>query len=61
MKEAALITASVIFFLVSIMHLLRLLFNTKVTIGTFVAPLWLSAVGLIVSLLLSLWMFKASR
>lgn len=57
----ALRLAGVIFLLVSLAHLLRLVFRVEVTVGAFTCPLWISAVGAAVLFVLALWMFKASR
>jgi len=57
----ALITAGIIFLIVCFLHLLRLVFRVKVTIGKFAIPLWASAIGAVILLLLSLWMIRAMR
>lgn len=59
MRETALLVAGVIFLLVSIMHLLRLVFKIEAKIGKFTIPLWFSIFGFIIPLLLSFWMFNA--
>ena len=59
MKDNALKVAGVIFLLVSIVHLLRVILRTQVTIAGFVLPIGASVFGFIISLLLSLWMFKS--
>jgi len=51
-------TVGVIFLLVSFLHLLRLIFRIKVIVGKFTVPVWFSAVGFIIALLLSFWIFK---
>ena len=51
----------IIFLAVSFLHLLRLVFNIKVTIGKFMVPIWFSAVGSIVLLFISLWVFKSIK
>jgi hypothetical protein len=61
MKDTALKVAGVIFFLVSIIHLLRGILKVEVIIGGFVLPIWVSLFGFIISLLLSLWMFKSLK
>jgi len=58
MEKTALLTAGIIFFTVSILHLLRFLFRIEVKIGNSIIPLWLSVLGFIFPLLLSLWMFN---
>jgi len=60
MKNGALIVAGVIFFIVSILHLVRLLMKLRVTIGQTEVPLNISIVGLIAGLIFSAWMFIAA-
>ncbi len=61
MKNPALKVAGVIFFCVSIMHLLRLILKIDVAVAGIVLPRGISAVGFIVPLLLSIWMFQSSK
>lgn len=61
MKNTALKTAGVIFLLVSILHLLRVIFKVEVTIGGSPVSLWVSLAGFAVALLLSIWMFKSAK
>jgi len=58
-QALALMVAVAIFLLVSFLHLLRLLFRVRVTVGKFTIPVWFSVIGFIIPLLLSLWMFKS--
>ena len=58
MEKTALLTAGIIFLIVSILHLLRLLFRTEVKIGKYIIPIWFSVLGFVIPLLLSLWMFN---
>ncbi len=60
-RKAALNIAGVIFLLMSILHLVRLIFKLEVVIGNFTIPLWYSLVGFIVPFLLSVWMFRSIR
>lgn len=61
MKNTALKTAGVIFLLVSIFHLLRVIFKIEFIVGgTSIAP-WISLIGFAVALLLSVWMFKSAK
>jgi len=60
MKDTALRVAGIIFFVVAIMHLLRVILKVEVLIAGYVLPIWLSVLGFIVPLALSLWMFKIS-
>jgi hypothetical protein len=59
--KSALRVSGVIFALVSIGHVLRLVFNIKVVAGTFTVPMSISVAGAIVALLLAAWMFKAAK
>jgi hypothetical protein len=53
--------ASVIFGLVAIGHLLRLINHCQVTVGSHHFPMWGSIVTLIVSVILSIWMWRLSN
>jgi Raf kinase inhibitor-like YbhB/YbcL family protein len=57
----ALITAGIIFGFISFMHLLRLIYQTRITIAEKTIPVWVSGIGFILPLLLSIWMFTASH
>ena len=56
----ALIVAGVIFGLVALMHLLRLIYKSPVIIAGKTIPIWVSDIGFIFPLILSIWMFMAS-
>ena len=56
----ALIIAGIIFAFVAFMHLLRLIYKSKITIAGKIIPMWISGIGFIFPLLLSIWMFIAS-
>jgi hypothetical protein len=58
MEKTALLTAGIIFLIVSILHLLRALSRIEVKIGNYIMPIWLSVLGFVFPLLLSLWMFN---
>ncbi|MBI3999895.1 MAG: hypothetical protein HY351_04695 [Candidatus Omnitrophica bacterium] len=60
-KRRALNVAGIIFLLVSISHLVRLIFKIPVVIGSFTVPVWYSFSGFVVAFLLSLWMFKSIK
>ena len=60
-KPAALNAAGVIFFLVSILHLVRVIFHWEVVIAGYSIPSVYSAIAAVVAFLLSLWMFKSAR
>ena len=61
MKNTALKVAGVIFLVVSVIHLLRVILKTEVIIAGYVLPVWISILGFIFPLLLSLWMFKSVK
>lgn len=56
----ALVVAGIIFGLVALMHLIRLSLKAEITISDKIIPMWVSIVGFIISLCLSIWMFIAS-
>ena len=61
MKKAALVTAGVIFFLVSVAHWVRFSRGDEVVVAGFVVPLGWSAAAGLVFLALALWMIVAAR
>ncbi len=61
MKDTALRVAGVIFLAVSIVHLLRVILKFEVIIAGYALPIWVSTLGFIFPLFLSLWMFKISK
>lgn len=60
-KNPALITAGIIFSLVSLAHLLRIISHAEIRVGEAILPMNISYIGFIITLLLALWMFSASR
>jgi hypothetical protein len=52
------IVAAVIFAVVALLHLLRILLNWAIVIGTWSAPMWLSWIGLLVAGGLSVFGFR---
>ena len=60
-KKAALNTAGVVFLLVSILHLVRVIFGWEVVVAHFTVPHVYSVIGAIVAFSLSLWMFRSVR
>lgn len=50
--------ASVIFGVITLLHLLRLMFGIGIVIGSFQVPLWISAGGFIVTAVLSIGLWK---
>jgi len=53
----ALMTAGIIFGFVALMHLLRLMYKWQVVINGKIIPMWVSVLGIIIPLALSIWMF----
>ena len=60
-KQIALNIAGVVFLVVSIVHLLRVIFRVEVIINQVSIPIWYSGVLALVAFALSLLMFKAIR
>jgi hypothetical protein len=55
-------TITVIFLiLVSIVHLLRLILQVKVTANTFEIPMWMSVPACIVTAALAIWLFIENK
>ncbi len=52
---------AVLFLFISFMHLLRLIFRVRVTVGKFTIPVWVSLMGFLIPLALSLWIFALFR
>ncbi len=59
-KNFALRIAGFIFGMVSILHLIRVLTGISIMIGTWVLPLWINYMGLVVTGFLCVWMFWLS-
>jgi hypothetical protein len=60
-KKIPLIVAGSIFAIVSVFHLLRIVYHIEIIFGGSVLPIGTSFIGLAIALLLALWMFMASR
>lgn len=58
-KDLPLKVAGYIFGIIAIAHLLRLVYNLEITFAGYIVPMSISYIALIVTLLLSIWMFKA--
>jgi len=56
----ALIIAGIIFAIIAVVHLMRLYFKSEITIAGKIIPLWVSMIGFVFALLLSVWMFVAN-
>ena len=55
------LVTSVLFFLIAILHALRLLRGWQVTIGAVVVPLWVSWIGLVITVYLAYQGFRLAR
>lgn len=60
-KNIPLIVAGCIFGLVAIAHLLRVLFHLEIVVSGYSVPMNVSYIGLLITLVLSIWMFWASK
>ena len=60
-KNGALLLAGLFFAVVSLVHLLRLIFSIEIIVAGYAMPQWVSVVGLVISLLLCILMFMARR
>ena len=60
-QKIGLRVASLLFALFALGHLLRLLNQAQVIIGTQTIPLWISAPLAVIAALLSFWMWKLSK
>lgn len=56
----ALIVAGIMFGLVTLLHLLRIIYHWPIIIATRIVPIWVSVIGFILPLLLMIWMFTAA-
>jgi hypothetical protein len=59
-QASGLRVASVIFALFAIGHVVRLVKQAQVTVGTYQLPMWASVVALIIAAILSTWMWRLS-
>lgn len=53
--------ASLIFAVIALVHLIRVLAQTQITIGSQPIPVWISVPAVVIAALLSLWMWKLSK
>ena len=61
MKKTALQLAGIIFLIIDILHLLRLWFAVRVSIGGWDVPPSVSIIGFAVALALSVFIFKSNQ
>ena len=59
-QASGLRVASVIFALFAVGHVVRLVKQAQVTVGTYQIPMWVSVVALIIAAILSTWMWRLS-
>jgi hypothetical protein len=59
--KPSIIIAVIFLFLVSIVHLLRLIFQVKVTADAFEIPMWMSFPAFIVTAALAIWLLKENK
>jgi uncharacterized membrane protein YecN with MAPEG domain len=59
-QKTGLRVASILFAIFAIGHLVRLIKNVQVTVGTHTIPMGLSWVALIVAAILCIWMWRLS-
>jgi hypothetical protein len=59
-QAAGLRVASIIFALFAIGHVVRLVKQVQVTVGTYQIPMWVSVIALIIAAILSTWMWRLS-
>jgi hypothetical protein len=53
--------ASVIFFIVTLAHIARLLFQINITVGGTIVPMWISFPGVVIPALLSWELWNEAR
>ncbi len=53
--------ASVIFGIIALLHLLRIVYNVVIVIGSYQLPLWISAGGFIVTAILCFGLWRESK
>ena len=59
--KAYLAITGIIFVAVALLHLLRLIYQWPVQIGTFGIPIWVSCAGLLVASVVFVWAFLLLR
>jgi len=59
-QASGLRVASVIFALFAIGHVVRLVKQAQVVVGTYQIPMWVSLIALIIAAILSTWMWRLS-
>jgi protein-S-isoprenylcysteine O-methyltransferase Ste14 len=59
--KPSVIVVTILLILVSIAHLLRLVFQAKVTLNSTEIPMWLSIAGCIVTAVLAIWLWQDNK
>lgn len=60
-KNLALRVAGIVFAFIAFIHLIRIMHQTVITVSGSTIPMSVSYTGFIVTLILSIWMFIASK
>ena len=60
-QKTFLVVAAIIFLLISVLHLLRIIYGWSAVIGGWSVPTWVSWVALIVAVLLAYQAFRLSK
>jgi len=59
--KSSVIVVTIFLVLVSIAHLLRLIFQAKVMLNTAQMPMWMSAAACIVTAALAIWLWQENK
>ena len=60
MKPATTV-ATLFFSIIALLHLLRVVFQVPVTVGSFEIPIWASMIGFVGAGLLAVWLWKEQK
>jgi len=59
--KTSVIVVTIFLAIVSLVHLLRLIFQWKVMVNTFEMPLWASAIACLVTAVLAIWLWQENK
>jgi hypothetical protein len=59
--KPSIIVAAIFLLIVSAVHLLRLIFQIKVTMADAVIPMWMSAAACVATAVLAIWLWRENR
>jgi hypothetical protein len=59
--KPSVIVVTIFLAIVSLVHLLRLIFQWKVMVNTFEMPLWASAIACLVTAVLAIWLWQENK